>query len=87
MRYDGKDGRQLMYFSHNVTYYFKQKDPNDRSKGGTFFSSDQMAIIREKEEEKTQQKNDEFIHFLGQEFTEEEIEFLKNNWTPPTSQI
>lgn len=37
---------------------------------------------KEKEEEEAKQFN-MFLQELGSEFTEEEIEFLKANWTPP----
>ena len=41
-----------------------------------------MYIKKEKEDEENQQFN-AFLQELGSEFTEEEIEFIKANWTPP----
>lgn len=75
-----------MYFSHNVTYYYEPKDRN-RPSDRHFVTLEEMSIIENKrihhEYLKKQKKQEELEKFMKENFTQEEIEYLKNNWKVP----
>ena len=69
-------------FSVNNSYeLFIQKNKNSKN---VFMNN--LDRMRSYELQKKKDSEEQFIAFLqelGSEFTEEEIEFIKANWTPP----
>jgi hypothetical protein len=75
-----------MYFSTNTKYHYELIDKNKPELGKHFVTEEEMFIIEQKRHINNtleeQRKKKEFFESLKDTFTEEEIEFLKNNWTP-----
>ena len=71
-----------MYFSHNVSYYQRLKDPKDPSKGSHCVTLEEIQRIEENTKIKEDKQKTDLDMFLEQNFTPEEFEFLKQNWIP-----
>ena len=74
--------KSVPIFSVNNSYeLFIQKNKNSKN---VFMNN--LDRMRSYELQKKKDSEEQFIAFLqelGSEFTEEEIEFIKANWTPP----
>jgi len=71
-----------MYFSHNVSYFRRLKDPKNPSKGSHFVTLEEIARMEEKKDILEKQNKNDLDQFLEQNFTPEELQFLKENWVP-----
>lgn len=80
-----------MYFSQNITHYYEPIDRKKPHLGRHFVTIEQMRVIEESNKRKQdlqktkqlQEKNKQIQDFLSENFTEEEIQFLIQNWSPP----
>lgn len=75
-----------MYFSHNVQYHYTPVDRNNPKLGRQFLTLEEIARIDERREDnkikENRSKEEEFEVLMQQDFTEEELKFLKEHWKP-----
>ena len=74
--------KSVPIFSANSSYeLIIQKSKNGKN---LFLNKyDKMKFVEEENKKKLEEQFNEFLKQLDSEFTEEEIAFLKANWTPP----
>lgn len=69
-----------MYFSNNVTYYYEPYDDEDPDSKVGFLTLEQYFGIKEDQYRKRIKEKLEFLEESKDEFSPEELEFLKKNW-------
>lgn len=77
-----------MYFSHNITYFYEPIDEDNPELGRQFITLEEYGRVQYSKEllkvKKIQKQREEFFDSLNQEdFTKEELDYLKQNWVPP----
>jgi len=71
-----------MYFSNNITYFYEPLDEDNPSKGKQFMSLEQYYTLRESQHHQKLKEKEDFLNSAKDEFTPEEIEYLRKNWMP-----